>query len=383
MLDRFMNWRTLMAAIAILIVAGSIVYSEFLARKIAAEEKQKVAQWADAQQFIINAPASVNIAFATEIITEQKSIPVIETNENDSIVNFINLDSAEAINDTNYLKEKLKEFSRVHDPIVTEISKQPYRANKYYYGDSFLLKQIRYYPLVQLLIVALFIVVTITALNVQFRSQQNRVWAGMAKESAHQMGTPLSSMSAWIEMLKETPGDEKIIAEMQKDLDRLKLVSDRFSKIGSSPQLEEKDIIAQVNSMVDYMKRRAGGKVNFIVNTHHETQVSAMISVTLFDWVIENLLKNALDAMEGHGNINIEIMNEAASIIIDVKDSGKGISRANINKVFRAGFTTKKRGWGLGLTLCKRIIEQYHHGQLFVKWSEPGKGTTFRIVLNK
>jgi signal transduction histidine kinase len=378
-----MNWRTLMAAIAILIVAGSIVYSEFLARKIAAEEKQKVAQWADAQQFIINAPASVNIAFATEIITEQKSIPVIETNENDSIVNFINLDSAEAINDTNYLKEKLKEFSRVHDPIVTEISKQPYRANKYYYGDSFLLKQIRYYPLVQLLIVALFIVVTITALNVQFRSQQNRVWAGMAKESAHQMGTPLSSMSAWIEMLKETPGDEKIIAEMQKDLDRLKLVSDRFSKIGSSPQLEEKDIIAQVNSMVDYMKRRAGGKVNFIVNTHHETQVSAMISVTLFDWVIENLLKNALDAMEGHGNINIEIMNEAASIIIDVKDSGKGISRANINKVFRAGFTTKKRGWGLGLTLCKRIIEQYHHGQLFVKWSEPGKGTTFRIVLNK
>jgi signal transduction histidine kinase len=372
-----------MAAIAILIVAGSIVYSEFLARKIAAEEKQKVAQWADAQQFIINAPASVNIAFATEIITEQKSIPVIETNENDSIVNFINLDSAEAINDTNYLKEKLKEFSRVHDPIVTEISKQPYRANKYYYGDSFLLKQIRYYPLVQLLIVALFIVVTITALNVQFRSQQNRVWAGMAKESAHQMGTPLSSMSAWIEMLKETPGDEKIIAEMQKDLDRLKLVSDRFSKIGSSPQLEEKDIIAQVNSMVDYMKRRAGGKVNFTVNTHHETQVSAMISVTLFDWVIENLLKNALDAMEGHGNINIEIINEAASIIIDVKDSGKGISRAHIDKVFRAGFTTKKRGWGLGLTLCKRIIEQYHHGQLFVKWSEPGKGTTFRIVLNK
>lgn len=383
MLNRFLNWRTLMAAIAILIVAGTIVYSEFLSKKIAAEEKQKVEQWADAQQFIINAPSGANLTFASEIITEQRSIPVIETDEKDSITNYINLDSSAVASNKNYLKGKLEEFRVLHDPIITEISKQPYRANKYYYGDSLLLKQVRYYPLLQLLIVALFIIITITALNVQYRSQQSRVWAGMAKESAHQMGTPLSSMSAWVEMLKENPANEKIITEMQNDLDRLKLVSDRFGKIGSIPQLEEKDIIQQVNGMVDYMKRRAGGNVSFKVNTHNESHVPAMISVTLFDWVIENLLKNALDAMEGRGIITVDIRNETANIVIDVTDTGKGISKSNLAKVFKAGFTTKKRGWGLGLTLCKRIIEEYHGGQLYVKWSELGKGTTFRMVLNK
>ena len=205
----------------------------------------------------------------------------------------------------------------------------------------------------------------------------------MAKETAHQIGTPLSSLQGWVEILKDNQQSEKIAHEMEKDVDRLKLVSDRFGKIGSIPQLEEKNIITQVESMVAYIKRRASDKVSFSINSNAVTDPVAMINAPLFDWVIENLLKNALDAMDGKGSISVTIKNETANTIIDVTDSGKGISAANISKVFKPGFTTKKRGWGLGLSLSKRIIEQYHKGELFVKHSELGKGTTFRIVLKK
>ena len=205
----------------------------------------------------------------------------------------------------------------------------------------------------------------------------------MAKETAHQLGTPVSSLEGWLEMLKEKPGNEKMVQELGKDISRLRLVSDRFGKIGSTPQLETTDLVQQINSMVDYIRKRATGKVNFSIDTHGGQKIPVQISAPLFDWVIENLLKNALDAMEGKGNINVDIQNSTDSVTIDVADSGKGIARQNISKVFKPGFTTKKRGWGLGLTLSKRIIEQYHKGEIFVKSSEPGKGTTFRIVLKK
>jgi signal transduction histidine kinase len=209
------------------------------------------------------------------------------------------------------------------------------------------------------------------------------VWAGMAKETAHQLGTPLSSLQGWVEMLKDNPQSEKIAIEMAKDVDRLKLVSDRFGKIGSTPQLEEKNVVEQVENMVAYIKRRAPEKVNFTINSYKEKEIVGMINAPLFDWVIENLLKNALDAMEGKGSISVLIKNEIANIIIEVTDTGKGISKQHIANVFKPGFTTKKRGWGLGLSLSKRIIEQYHKGELFVKHSELGKGTTFKIVLKK
>jgi signal transduction histidine kinase len=237
--------------------------------------------------------------------------------------------------------------------------------------------------LVQLLIVSLFIIITITALSTSFRSSQNQVWAGMAKETAHQLGTPLTSLQGWVEMLKENPGDEKMVIEMEKDVNRLKLVSDRFGKIGSTPHLEEHNVVAQVQSMIDYIKRRAPGKVQFSLDAADITSIPAHISPPLFDWVIENLLKNALDAMEGKGSIHVTMRAQDQQVQIDVTDTGKGIARQNIHKVFKPGFTTKKRGWGLGLSLSKRIIEQYHKGQLFVKQSEPGKGTTFRILLKK
>jgi signal transduction histidine kinase len=205
----------------------------------------------------------------------------------------------------------------------------------------------------------------------------------MAKETAHQLGTPVSSLEGWVEMLREDPAGAKIANELEKDVNRLRLVSDRFGKIGSTPHLEELNVVAQVQQMVDYMKKRATGKIHFIVNNHGQSVLMAHISAPLFDWVIENLLKNALDAMEGKGDIIVDMQGDAKTVTIDVTDTGKGISKQNIARVFKPGFTTKKRGWGLGLSLSRRIIQQYHKGQLFVKHSEPGKGTTFRIVLNK
>ena len=205
----------------------------------------------------------------------------------------------------------------------------------------------------------------------------------MAKETAHQLGTPLSSLQGWIEMLKEEGTSSDTVSELQKDVDRLKLISDRFSKIGSIPNLEKSDIIFQVQQMVEYIRRRTTSKVQFLLETHGSATIEAYISRPLFDWVMENLFKNALDAMEGKGKISVDIKNEAQQVVIDVSDTGKGISAANIRRVFNPGFTTKKRGWGLGLTLSKRIIEEYHKGELFVKHSEPGKGTTFRIVLKR
>ena len=205
----------------------------------------------------------------------------------------------------------------------------------------------------------------------------------MAKETAHQLGTPVSSLEGWVEILKETHGNENFVPEIEKDVTRLRLVSDRFGKIGSTPQLEERNVIEQIENMVEYIRKRAGGKVFFSIDTHDVEKIPVQISAPLFDWVIENLLKNALDAMEGKGSINVDIRDGANNVTIDVTDTGKGISKQNIDKVFKPGFTTKKRGWGLGLSLSKRIVEQYHKGSLTVKSSEPGKGTTFRIVLIK
>lgn len=382
MLGQYFNWRTLLALVAIGIVTGTIFYSDFLAGKIAKDERQKVEQWVEAGKFIINAPVDADTKLPSLIRNEQKSIPIIETDEKDSVVSFINIDSAKAAADPGYVQKKLKEFKTQNNPITLEISKDPLLINKYYYGHSVLLQQVRYYPIVQLLIVALFIIITIFSLQARNKSTQNQVWAGMAKETAHQLGTPVTSLQGWVEMLKENKANEPIAVEIEKDVQRLRLVSDRFGKIGSIPQLEPNNVVRQVEEMVEYIRKRATGKVHLEVKKDQADMI-APISAPLFDWVIENLLKNALDAMDGRGSIIVQMKEEEKNILIDVTDTGKGISSQNISRVFKPGFTTKKRGWGLGLSLSKRIIEQYHKGQLYVKHSEQGKGTTFRIVLKK
>jgi signal transduction histidine kinase len=381
MFGQFFNLRTWLALVAVAIVTGTIFYSNFLAKKIAREERQKVNVWVQALKTRAETTEKPALDLTTIITSENTDIPIIETDENDSPSGVsLNLDSVLIKKDNNYLREIITSFKKQHPPITVQISKDPVVINKYYYGDSKLLKQVRYYPIVQLFIVALFIIITLYAISTRNKSTQNQVWAGMAKETAHQLGTPISSLEGWVEMMKEHENFSSISSEMEKDVNRLKLISDRFGKIGSTPKLEEHNITEQVQKMVTYIKRRATDKVNFNVEVPPEP-VFAKISGPLFDWVIENLLKNALDAMEGKGFINLKIKQRPGNIIIDVTDNGKGISKQNIAKVFKPGFTTKKRGWGLGLSLSKRIIEQYHKGQLYVKSSEPGKGTTFRIVL--
>lgn len=384
MFTQFLNWRTGLAIIAIAIVTGTIFYSNYLSKKIAHDEREKVDVWVQSLQTraVVNEKAAIDLT--NSIASHNTDIPIIETDEKDNPSGQgLNLDSNKIKKDSGYLRKAVQEFKELHEPITVEISKEPLLINKYYYGDSKLLKEVRYYPLVQLFIVAMFIIIMLITISIRNKSTQNQVWAGMAKETAHQLGTPLSSLQGWVELLKENNANEKIVTEMSKDVDRLKLVSDRFGKIGSTPQLEEMNILSQIENMVGYIKRRSPEKVNFSINTIGEKEITALINGPLFDWVIENLLKNALDAMGGKGSISINIKNETAQVIIDITDTGKGISKQNIANVFKPGFTTKKRGWGLGLSLAKRIMEQYHKGELFVKNSELGKGTTFRIVLKK
>ena len=380
MIRQLINWRTALSVVAVAIVMGTVFYSNFLAKKIAAEERNKVSVLVQSLKTKFATAESATLDLTNIITSENKDIPIIETDEHDNPSgNVINLDSTLMKSDTGYVRKKLHDFKSQHDPVSIEFS--PHTFNKYYYGNTVLLEQVRYYPLVQLFIVALFIFIILYAISIQNKSTQNQVWAGMAKETAHQLGTPISSLQGWIEMLKDTKASPLISTEMEKDIDRLKLISDRFGKIGSAPKLEEKDIVDQIRNMVTYIKRRSTEKVGFSIDCAEKT-VNANISAPLFDWVIENLLKNALDSMEGKGSISVRIIKNQNQVLVDIKDTGKGISKQNIAKVFKPGFTTKKRGWGLGLSLSKRIIEQYHKGELFVKSSELGKGTTFRIVLN-
>lgn len=381
MLTGFFNWRSVLALIAIAIVSGTIFYSNYLGNKIAKEERQKVEEWVEASNSLLSV-ANADTKLPLKIIQNNDDVPVIWTNERDSIIESKNLDSVKLATNANYISKKLSEFKSINDPIKWIDPNDSTKYNLYYFGHTSLLNEVRYYPLIQLLIVALFIIITFLALQSNNRSVQNLLWTGMAKETAHQLGTPVSSLQGWIEMLKEKNTSEKIAGEMEKDVERLKLVSDRFGKIGSTPVLEPHNTVELVSKMVEYIRKRAAGKVQFVFTQSHAAMM-APLSPPLFDWVIENLLKNALDAMDGTGTVSVVMKQENEIVVIDVTDSGKGISAQNIHHVFKPGFTTKKRGWGLGLSLSKRIIEQYHKGKLFVKHSEQGKGTTFRIELKK
>lgn len=383
MVATWFNWRTLLVIVAVLIVSGTIVYSQYLSGKIAKEERKNVAAWVEAQRTILYSSDTASINLATKIITENDQIPIIETNEKDSITgNFLNMDTALERQDSNFLSTKLRQFKRYNNqPIVSVLRESPYQANKYYYGESPLLKETKLYPIIQLMVIGLFILIAILLQRTHYRSSQNQLWASLAKETAHQLGTPVSSLEGWLEILKEHPENAGYVPEIAKDVQRLQLITDRFGKIGSQPKLEATNLNQQIELIVQYMKKRAGGQVQFEYAVNELAPIQAQISPPLFDWVMENLLKNALDAMDGKGMISVALQATSHEIVIDVTDTGKGIASKHLKKVFKPGFTTKKRGWGLGLSLSKRIVEQYHKGKLFVRFSEPGKGTSFRIIL--
>lgn len=379
-LRQFFNWRSLLIITALFIVAASLLYTSQLASKLAVEEHKKVSLFAEGIKSIATAKNDEEISFASNIITQDSTIPRIITDQNGHIQDIKAIDTTGKKNVAAFLQAKIIEYRKLNPPIVVQYG---FGGNVLiYYGESYLLTRLRYFPYAQLAIISLFIIVVIISIRAGNRSIQNQVWVGLSKETAHQLGTPISSIEGWMEILKEELPNSEYILEMQKDVDRLKLVADRFSKVGSEPKLEVENLVPRLSEMVNYMQKRAPGKV-FISFDCGKPSIQANICGPIFDWVIENLIRNALDAMEGLGTIELRIHERDADVIIDITDNGKGIAKHHLKKVFAPGFSTKKRGWGLGLSLSKRIIEKYHHGSIFVKNSEPDRGTTFRIILHK
>lgn len=382
MLNRYINFKTIIAVIAVIIVSGTIFYSNYLSKKIATEERLKIYNWQLAVRINNDTSLTEINTLALKLVADSMDIPALMITEKKELLALRNIDTTQIKDKPLFIDTKINEFKKINDSIVWINTEDSTQKNIIYYGESKLLKEVKYYPIIQLLIVVLFITVVFLTIQSQYKSTQNQVWAGLAKETAHQLGTPVSSLAGWIEVLKTIDGNERVIYELEKDIERLQLITNRFGKIGSKPVLEEKDIVAQVSQMIDYIKKRSGNNITFNF-LHSQAIINTKISAPLFDWVIENLLKNALDAMEGKGKIEVNVQEEKNKIIIDVADTGKGITANNLKKIFKPGFTTKKRGWGLGLTLTKRIIEQYHNGVIYVKNSEVNKGTTFRIELKK
>ena len=361
-MKRLSQWKIGMSIVGACIVIGSYFYSNFLAEEISQREKKTMQEWVAAQKVVANAFAGDDLSLSTEIIAEQKNIPVIETDEKDSIMSFLNFDSMKVAGNKNFLINHLKQDKLNGRFITTYLSEDRKKFNRYYYGESNLLNQVRYFPVLQLLIVVIFSVIMIVWLNNRHRSIQNQLWASLAKETAHQLGTPISALSGWSLLLNEGTSPANVLPEMDKDINRLKLIADRFGMIGGVPKKSETDIVQLVFHAVDYMKKRASEKVSIRINEFPDHPVMLELAKPLVEWVIENLLKNALDAMDGHGEIILDIYENEKEVLIDVTDSGKGISPALQKEIFTPGFTTKKRGWGLGLTLQKGSLKSITKG---------------------
>ena len=381
---RYIHWKTLLTLLAFVIVTFALFNFNEMAKEMAIEEQKKMEILVERFKAVSQSSLtgmSNDVTLASKVIIDNNKIPLIITDTKENIISFSNLDSNKVESNENYLSLKLKEFQQLHDPLLIDYQ---YGVNYVYYGDSELLAQLKNYPLILVILTVVFIGITLIAFSNAQASIQNQVWVGMSKETAHQLGTPLTSIVAWMELLKDREENREWVMEMEKDVNRLKLIADRFSKIGSKPQLEEEDLIPRLESMADYMQRRAPHKVKILFDYEAEdNQASIFLSGPLFDWVIENLIRNALDAMEGKGDIHIRLKNEPRLITVDILNTGgKVIPKNNFKKIFTPGYSTKKRGWGLGLSLAKRIIEQYHNGSIFVKSSDK-EATVFRIILRR
>ena len=371
-----MKSRIPLIILAATIVGISIIFTNHLAGSIAKEEHRKMEIWAEATRHLLNDEYS---DFIFNIIEQNENIPVIIVDDRDRYISARNFREPKT-NVSQYYEKQIKRLKNTNPPI--EIVLDEKNRQYIYYDNSNLLKMLEYFPYLQLSLIALFLLLVIWAISTDKRAEQDKLWAGLSKETAHQLGTPISSLMAWNEILKTKLGnDDMIVSEIDKDVERLKIITERFSKIGSIPELSAQDISQITSQSVEYMLNRTSKKITYSVDdlsTHH----TCLISIPLFEWVIENLCKNAIDAMEGkEGTIDFELFNLEDSLIIEITDSGRGIERNKFKSIFEPGYTTKQRGWGLGLSLAKRIIEEYHHGKIFVKSSELGLGTTFRIEL--
>lgn len=387
------KWKLILFFVAVLIGISSLFYTNILVKKLSAEERKSVELWAEATRQFALMNTNTDISFITEVIINNKTIPVIQTDENNRILAARNLDPVKSRLDSlnltreeyqrnkKYLYGQLEKMSAGNEPI--EIVLSEHHRNYIYYKDSVLLSQLFYYPFIQLGVIFLFILFAYYAFSSSRKAEQNQVWVGMSKETAHQLGTPISSLIAWIEYLRMKDIDAEILNEIDKDLVRLETITERFSKIGSAPVLTRQNIIEVITASVSYIKKRTSDEVIYNLHFSLEDEVMVPLNRALFEWVIENLCKNALDAMDGKGVIDIYLQDNTQILYVDIRDSGKGIPKSKFRTVFNPGYTTKERGWGLGLSLSKRIIENYHLGKIFVKSSDPAIGTVFRIALKR
>lgn len=375
--------------LATVIVAGVFLWvSDSIVRDLSEQERQRMQIWADATRQIASADSSTDLDFLLSIIKGNNTIPVILVDDDDNILDHLNFSLPE-MSDTlppwvltpaneTYLRERLEELK--HGPNVIHIIIAPGLNQHLYYEDSLLLRKLSMYPYVQLLVMAAFVFVVYYAVSASKKAEQNKVWVGLSKETAHQLGTPISSLMGWVALLPDYGVPDDVTEEMGKDARRLETIASRFSKIGSPPAMQTENLNDVIGDALAYMRSRISSGVRLTESLSPEP-FAVSLSRPLLEWVMENLIKNAVDAMEGHGSLHVATFIDGKNAIVEVTDSGKGIERKNFKTVFNPGFTTKKRGWGLGLTLAKRIVETYHHGKIFVKSSDPGVATTFRVVL--
>ncbi len=384
------NLKWIILAISVIISVSSIYYTNLLVNQLKERERNQVRLFAKALEYTSN-DATSNILFITEeIIYKNNSIPTMLVDDQGNIINYTNVTMDPQWSSERKELELRKELAKMKAafPAIPIVLRDPTTGEKFgqqfvYYRNSFLLTQLVAYPYIQLSVIAIFAFISYLAFNYSKEAEQNRVWVGLAKETAHQLGTPLSSLMAWIEVLRDDPQirGKGIVEELEKDIIKLRIVTERFSSIGSTPTLKEENVHQLINNVVSYLQPRLSTKINFEVYALSES-IKAMVNAPLFEWVVENLCKNGVDAMGSSGTIAIKILRGSdRKVFVDISDTGKGMAKSLIPNVFRPGFTTKKRGWGLGLTLAKRIIEIYHRGKIFVKHSEENQGTTFRIVL--
>lgn len=373
---RKIHWKIALIAFGTIIGLASLFYTESFLKELRAEEELKIKRWAKAVEAVFFAEDDVNLSFYTQIIQDNKTIPVILTDSKGTIIAHRNLNTPET-NPEKYLLRKLDEFKSSGS--VLENSYADGQVNFLYYKGSNLLTKLRLYPLILLGVIGVYMLISYMAFSNARRSEQNKVWTGMAKETAHQIGTPLSALMGWLGYLKEQYPKENAFGEMEKDIDRLTDITDRFSKIGSQPERTDKDLDDTIEKTVDYLRSRLGNKISLSLDmdgsraSNHNQQ--------LISWVLENMIKNSADAMDGSGTISVEKRTQSNRMIVLIKDTGRGITQADQRKIFEPGFTSKSRGWGLGLSLAKRIIEEYHGGKLTLEQSIPGEGTTFKISL--
>ena len=383
--DGIRQVKIILVLAAIVIAVTSLIISNIFVKDLAKEERNKMEIWADAMRSFNMADETTDLGLVLKVMNDNNTIPVIVLDNKGLVqicrnVDVGNRSEKDSVAYVSHLGKRLYDAGRFIRISMDDANKKAYVD--VCYDDSTILKRLAYYPYVQLGVVLIFVVVAIFALLTSKKAEQNKVWVGLSKETAHQLGTPISSLMAWIEILKENYPDDDLIPEMDKDVKRLQLIADRFSKIGSLPEPVPSSLSDVVDHVIDYMDRRTSSKV-LMTKKFPQNDIIVNLNASLFEWVIENLCKNAVDAMEGEGHITIEVLDLPGKAVIEVTDDGKGIRKKDISSVFKPGFTTKKRGWGLGLSLAKRIVEEYHHGRIFVKRSEVGVGTTFRIEIKK